>query len=713
MAFLGELQQKTEVAEAISEPAPTPAPAADETPDETPAPPADAGGDAAAPPPAPAAEEPPPPVIDEATVAAASTAAAAEAGGDSLKSLLPEAEPTKVRKYTGNAGIEEDILHEAVDLMKEKKWDECLEKLDEIDPEGEIGQMLSFKNTKACALWQGKQDLVGSLVIFEDILLTNPDLESVERNRKQVIMQMKYNDFNAISALLKEKKLNEAEAALRNFSLDEPITPYLRFNAANNLGITLVTIKKKIRNDGKTWYNVIPEAIQYFEVALEEKPDSIEAAHNCGLCLMQCRQFDASLEYFDKALAIKPQLVPALMGKATSLQRLECWNDCIALATGMIEFMGETDFRPWYIRGACHFALKQYEPAVNDLEKAFAIGGVPPDQLFGMQQTLIKSLSKHSEAVLFTNGQADEALALCDRALALQPSIDTPKMLEEKRHAVFNKGLALFAKGQLAESIAVMQAMVDQWPDLKSAREGLGQLALLQEDWKTGIENLEVALAGNPHPSRANLLFDLGVAYFITGDLETAKERFKRVLKKMDPDHDHSIKAIQCIEAIQRGAPQVEGPMFIPGEYNGDKEGYQYSTKGPKGEGYYKDFREQLRALGYSEDLIEILFKTGGVGNPPDMKQLWEAMAPPPDIYNTGGGAHAPGQLAYASPEELQLMYKFLKSPGPFPDEVDPTIREQYLEDEEFEEVMGMTKETFNETPKWKQQKLKEDAGLF
>ena len=56
---------------------------------------------------------------------------------------------------------------------------------------------------------------------------------------------------------------------------------------------------------------------------------------------------------------------------------------------------------------------------------------------------------------------------------------------------------------------------------------------------------------------------------------------------------------MQCIEAIQRGAPQVEGPMFIPGEYNGDKEGYQYSTKGPKGEGYYKDFREQLRALGY------------------------------------------------------------------------------------------------------------------
>ena len=88
-------------------------------------------------------------------------------------------------------------------------------------------------------------------------------------------------------------------------------------------------------------------------------------------------------------------------------------------------------------------------------------------------------------------------------------------------------------------------------------------------------------------------------------------------------------------------------------------------------------------------------------------------MAPPPDIYNTGGGAHAPGQLAYASPEELQLMYKFLKSPGPYPEEVDPTIREQYMEDEEFEEVMGMTKAAFNETPKWKQQKLKEDAGLF
>ena len=121
-------------------------------------------------------------------------------------------------------------------------------------------------------------------------------------------MQMKYRDFNAVAALLQQQKLAEAEEKLRGFDLDEPITPYardadhpqttittspfsdynhadaarvvvvpstdatstpslrchryLRFNAANSLGICLVTIKKKLRNDGKTWYNVVPEAIQ-------------------------------------------------------------------------------------------------------------------------------------------------------------------------------------------------------------------------------------------------------------------------------------------------------------------------------------------------------------------------------------------------------------------------------------------------------------------
>ncbi|CAN0502590.1 unnamed protein product [Discosporangium mesarthrocarpum] len=44
---------------------------------------------------------------------------------------------------------------------------------------------------------------------------------------------------------------------------------------------------------------------------------------------------------------------------------------------------------------------------------------------------------------------------------------------------------------------------------------------------------------------------------------------------------------------------------------------------------------------------------------------------------------------------------------------VDPSCREQYLSDEEFYEVFGMTKADFAAQPKWKQQSQKKSKGLF
>lgn len=42
-----------------------------------------------------------------------------------------------------------------------------------------------------------------------------------------------------------------------------------------------------------------------------------------------------------------------------------------------------------------------------------------------------------------------------------------------------------------------------------------------------------------------------------------------------------------------------------------------------------------------------------------------------------------------------------------------PSIREQYLSDPEFREVLGLDKEQFASLPLWKQQQLKKDTFLF
>lgn len=49
----------------------------------------------------------------------------------------------------------------------------------------------------------------------------------------------------------------------------------------------------------------------------------------------------------------------------------------------------------------------------------------------------------------------------------------------------------------------------------------------------------------------------------------------------------------------------------------------------------------------------------------------------------------------------------------PLPEGVDPLKLEAYLEEDEFEDVLGMTKEEFNTLPSWKQVNIKKEAGLF
>ncbi|XP_053323586.1 villin-like protein [Spea bombifrons] len=53
------------------------------------------------------------------------------------------------------------------------------------------------------------------------------------------------------------------------------------------------------------------------------------------------------------------------------------------------------------------------------------------------------------------------------------------------------------------------------------------------------------------------------------------------------------------------------------------------------------------------------------------------------------------------------------KTAEELPDGVDPTKKEVYLSDEDFGSILGMSKADFYQLPKWKQQNLKKQSGLF
>lgn len=46
-------------------------------------------------------------------------------------------------------------------------------------------------------------------------------------------------------------------------------------------------------------------------------------------------------------------------------------------------------------------------------------------------------------------------------------------------------------------------------------------------------------------------------------------------------------------------------------------------------------------------------------------------------------------------------------------DGIDPTVREQYLTEEEFDKVFGMSRDKFNNMPKWRQVDAKKRVKLF
>ena len=49
----------------------------------------------------------------------------------------------------------------------------------------------------------------------------------------------------------------------------------------------------------------------------------------------------------------------------------------------------------------------------------------------------------------------------------------------------------------------------------------------------------------------------------------------------------------------------------------------------------------------------------------------------------------------------------------PLPDGVDPAHLEQYLQEDDFEKNLSITRDAFEKLPQWKQNKIKRDSGLF
>ena len=155
-------------------------------------------------------------------------------------------------------------------------------------------------------------------------------------------------------------------------------------------------------------------AVEYFEKALAIKPDYTEVNYNLGLTLQELGQLDAAVESYKKALAVNPNYAEAHNNLGVTLKELgqldsavECYEKAITTQPDYAEAHNNL--------GLAFYELDQVDAAVESYKKALAI---KPDYA---------EVNYNLGNALNDLGKLDDAVKSYERALAIKPDYLVPQ----------------------------------------------------------------------------------------------------------------------------------------------------------------------------------------------------------------------------------------------------------------------------------------------
>jgi tetratricopeptide (TPR) repeat protein len=305
---------------------------------------------------------------------------------------------------------------------------------------------------------------------------------------------------------------------------------------------------------------VVPEAIDILEHVKQTSPPSYELAFNLAGVYLLKKDFGRALEYYDQALSLNPQAVPALRqaaGVAEHQGELER-----SLSYWMRARKIEPD-NPEILLGFGRVCLKMdlLEDAESALTKAASLK--PDDPSY--QYTLAAAkVGKHQfepargllEAILRKkpdDAQVQYALGsvsyldghLADAATHLRESV---RLQPEQLASYYYLALVAKDQGDEAEAIVTLQELLRRYPDHAPSCEVLGSLLMSAQRYPEAESSLEKAVRLNPKSVKANyqlglLLARMGKKAEADKQLEVAKslrtedESASRLqLRLLDPD---------------------------------------------------------------------------------------------------------------------------------------------------------------------------------
>ncbi len=217
----------------------------------------------------------------------------------------------------------------------------------------------------------------------------------------------------------------------------------------------------------------IDKGMEQLSIALEIKPESVEALYNLGLALKQKGHLDGAVRYFSEALDITPNLAAA-------------HNNL----------------------GLIRIAQGDGEKAIQHFSKALEID----PQLFEALNNL--------GTLLLGNGQVEKAISCFSQSLLLNP---------DQARAYNNLGAALDLQGRSEEAMTHYHRALELAPYSFLTHNNLGRMFMEKGDLERAARHFSKVIEIEPEFGDAH--FNLGVVRTDQGSFENAIASFRQALQ--------------------------------------------------------------------------------------------------------------------------------------------------------------------------------------
>jgi tetratricopeptide (TPR) repeat protein len=298
--------------------------------------------------------------------------------------------------------------------------------------------------------------------------------------------------------------------------------------ALNNRGIALNALKR------------FDEALASYDRAIAVRPEFVEALVNRGNTLQQLQRFDAALASFDRAVAVRPDHAEAYYNRANTLHALKRFDEALA------SFDRALALRPNYVealinRGVTLHALARFGDALASYEAALALWP-DGDAAFANRGMTLHALQRFDEALASfgralalrpDNAEAlgsrgftlhelrrfDEALASYDSALALR---------RDNAELHSNRSVTLFELKRFAEALASGDRALELRPNDPEAHANRGNALSVLKRFDEALADYDRALALRPDYAEAHT--NRGVTLHMLKRFDEALQCYERAL---------------------------------------------------------------------------------------------------------------------------------------------------------------------------------------